>query len=36
MEELLLQENLDIKVLDLQTMDLYWDKVKAEEKSSNH
>jgi XTP/dITP diphosphohydrolase len=36
MEELLLQENLDIKALDLQTMDLYWDKVKAEEKSSNH
>jgi XTP/dITP diphosphohydrolase len=36
MEELLLQENLDIKALDLQTMDQFWDKVKAEEKSSNH
>ena len=35
MEELLLQENLDIKALDLQTMDQFWDKVKAEEKSSN-
>jgi XTP/dITP diphosphohydrolase len=35
MEEQLLQENLDIKALDLQTMDQFWDKVKAEEKSSN-
>ncbi|MEN9742442.1 MAG: hypothetical protein RLZZ65_247 [Bacteroidota bacterium] len=32
MEDLLLKENLDIKALDLQTMDLYWDKVKAHEK----
>jgi hypothetical protein len=32
MEELLLQENLDIKAIDLQTMDQFWDKVKSEEK----